>query len=74
MVTPKKTMQQICDKTCINMTTLYRSNFKKNGHNTPWDNPSGINIYWKYLDDLTKKHEARDIATSGDEKVIIAVT
>ena len=52
---------------------LDKSN-KKNGHNTPWDIPSNINIYWKYLDNLAKKLKARDIATSGDEKVSIAIT
>ena len=46
----------------------------KNGHNTPWDATSDINIYWKYLDELTKKLEDRDIATSGNEKVSISVT
>ena len=46
---------------------------KKNGHNMPWDTTSDINIYWKYLDDLVKRFKARDIATSGNEKVIISV-
>ena len=39
----------------------------------PWDTTSDINIYWKYLDDLVKRFKARDIATSGNEKVIISV-
>ena len=46
---------------------------KKNGHNKPWDTTSDINIYWKYLDNLTKKLEARDITTSGDEKVSVSI-
>ena len=65
--------QHIFVKTCIKITMLDKSN-KKNGHNTPWDIPSNINIYWKYLDNLAKKLKARDIATSGDEKVSIAIT
>ena len=66
-------MQHIRKKTCIKMTTLEKANFKVNGHNTPWDTTSDINIYWKYLDELTTKIEARNIATSGNEKVNVAV-
>ena len=47
--------------------------FQENGYNIPWDNTTDINIYWKYLDDITKKLDARDIVTSGDEKVSVAV-
>ena len=32
-----------------------------------------MKIYGKYLDNLTKKLKTRDIATSGDEKISIAV-
>ena len=65
-MTPKKMIHHIRNKTCIKMTTLDKAN-KKNRHNTPWDTNSNINIYWNYLDDLTKKVKARDIATSGDQ-------
>ena len=65
-------MQHIRNKTSINMKTLDKANLK-NVHNTPWDTTSDINIYWKYLDNLTKKIEARDIATSGNEKFSVAV-
>ena len=46
---------------------------KKTGHSTPWDITSYINICWDYLYDLTKKLEARDITTSGDENVRVDV-
>ena len=39
----------------------------------PWDTTSYINIDWKYLDNPTKKLEARDIKKSGNEKVSVAV-
>ena len=55
------------------MTTLEKANFKINRHNTPWDITSDINIYWKYLDNLSKKLEARYIATSRNERVSVAV-
>ena len=71
-VTLKKMMQHIHNKRCIKMTLLDKAN-KKNGHNNPWDTTTDINIYWKYLDDLTKKLEARDIATSSNEKVSVSV-
>ena len=50
-----------------------QSQFKKNGHNTPWYATSDINRYWKYLDDIAKKLEARDITTSGNEKVSVTI-
>ena len=46
---------------------------KKNRYNTLWDTTTGIKIYWKYLDDLTKKLKSRYIATSCDENVSVAV-
>ena len=49
-----------------NDDNVRQNQLEKNGHNTPWDTTSDINIYWKYLDDLTKNIEAKDIATSGD--------
>ena len=72
-VTPKKMMQHIRDKTFIKMTTLEKSNLKKNWHNTQWNTTSDININWKYLDNLTKNLEARDILTIGDKKFSVAV-
>ena len=72
-LTPNKMMQHICNKKFNNITTLEKENFNWNGYNTPWDNTTDINIYWKYLDSLTKNIGARYIATSGDEKVIVAV-
>ena len=68
---PKRMMQHICDKTCTKTKVLDKA--KKNGHNTPWDTTSEINIYWKYLYDLNRKIESKDIATRGDEKVSIAI-
>ena len=44
-VTPKKMIQHIRDKMCINIKTLDKANFKKNGHNTLWDTTPDINIY-----------------------------
>ena len=55
------------------MTTLDKANFKKNWYNTLWDMTTDINIYWKYLDDLAMKIDARDIATSDDERVSTAI-
>ena len=69
---PNKMMQHIRNKTFKNMTTLDKANLK-NGHNTPWNTTSDINIYWKYLDDLAKKLKARDIATSGNKKFSVSV-
>ena len=46
---------------------------KKNGHNTPWYITPEMKIYGKYLDNLTKKIEAREIATSGGEKFSVVV-
>ena len=54
---------------CINMKTLDKANFKKDRDNTPWDTTTNINIYWNYLDNLTKKLDNRNIATSDNEKV-----
>ena len=50
-----------------------QSQFKKNEHNTPWYATSDINGYWKYLDDLAKNLEARDITTSGNEKFSVTI-
>ena len=55
------------------MRTLDKANFKKDGYNTPWDTTTYINIYWKYLDDLTKKRYDRDIVTSDNKIVRVAV-
>ena len=63
-------MQHIRDEECIKMTTLDKANFKKN---TPWNTASHKNIYWEYLDDLTKNLKARDIATSGNEEFSVFV-
>ena len=52
---------------------IRQSQFKKNRHNTPPDTTSDINIYLMYLDDLTKKLESRDIATSGNEKASVFI-
>ena len=72
-MTPKKMIQHSRNKTCIKMTTLDKANFKKNWYNTLWDMTTDINIYWKYLDDLAMKIDARDIATSDDERVSTAI-
>ena len=56
------------------MTTLDKANFNKYGYNTPWDTTTDINIYWNYLEELTKKLDARDIATSDDKKVGVDVS
>ena len=64
-------MQHIRAKTCINITTLAKA--KKNGHNTRCNTTSDINIYWKYLDNLTKNIEARDIVTSDNEKFSVSI-
>ena len=73
IVTPKQMVQHIREKKCIKMTTLDKANFNKDGYNTPWDNTTDINICWKYIGDLTKQLNTRDIATSDDEMFRIAV-
>ena len=66
-------MQHIHDKACIKMMMWDKANFKKDGYNNPWYTTTDINIYCKYLDDLTKNIDARDISTSKNEKVSVAV-
>ena len=61
-------IQHIRDKTCINMMTLDKDNFNKYGYSTLWDTTTYIDIYWKYLDDLAKKIDARDIATNDYQR------
>ena len=66
-------MQHICNNICINLKTLDKSNFKKNRYNILWGATRDINIYWKCMDKLTKKLDARDIVTSDDKKISVAV-
>ena len=72
-MTPKQIMQHVRNKTCIKMTTLEKDTFKKDGYSTPWYTTTDVNIYWKYLDNLTKKLDTRDIATSDNEKFRVSV-
>ena len=65
-------IKHICNKMCIKMTTLDKTYFNIYGYNTLWDTTRDIKIYWKYLDDLTKKLDIRDITTIDCGKVSVS--
>ena len=70
---PQAMMKHLRDKSCVKMTTMEKDTFKRSKYLTKWDTTEFITDYWKHLDELTTKLGERNIATSEEKKVMVAV-
>ena len=67
-------MKHLRDKSCVKMNTIKKMyTFTRSKYLTKWNTTECITNYWNHLDKLATKLEERNIATSDEEKGMVAV-
>jgi len=70
---PHEMIKFLHDTAAVQMTALDKDNFKRQGFSKKWDTTKHLSYYIKYISDFVEKLETRDINTSNEGKLVVAV-